>query len=109
VPPAGASRGNLQWRAEFKTIVPDLTEDDICGSGFAITSYSVSDAPSGEAALARFREKLARCGTELMLDFVPDHTAPDHPWVKTHPRLLCARQRGGADGGAAELPAGRDQ
>jgi len=20
-----------------------------------------------------------------MLDFVPNHTAPDHPWVKTHP------------------------
>jgi glycosidase len=81
----GVSRGNLQWRAEFKTILPDLTEDDICGSGFAITSYTVSDALGGEAALARFREKLARCGIKLMLDFVPNHTAPDHPWVKTHP------------------------
>ncbi|MBV8088316.1 MAG: alpha-amylase, partial [Alphaproteobacteria bacterium] len=38
------SRGNPQWRAEFKTVLPDLTEDDICGSGFAITGYTVSDA-----------------------------------------------------------------
>jgi glycosidase len=79
------SRGNPQWRAEFEAILPDLTEDDICGSGFAITGYAVSDALGGETALARFRERLARRGIKLMLDFVPNHTAPDHPWVKTHP------------------------
>jgi len=37
------SRGNPQWRAEFKALLPDLTEDDIPGSGFAITAYSVGD------------------------------------------------------------------
>jgi glycosidase len=79
------SRANAQWRAEFQAVLPDLTEDDICGSGFAITAYTVSDALGGEAALAQFRERLARRGIKLMLDFVPNHTAPDHPWVKTHP------------------------
>jgi glycosidase len=79
------SRGNPQWRAEFKAVLPDLTEDDICGSGFAITSYTVSEALGGETALAQFRERLARRGIKLLLDFVPNHTAPDHPWVKAHP------------------------
>ncbi len=79
------SRGNPQWRAEFEAILPDLTEDDICGSGFAITAYTVSEALGGERALAQFRERLARHGIKLMLDFVPNHTALDHPWVKTHP------------------------
>jgi len=79
------SRGNPQWRAEFKAILPDLTEDDICGSGFAITAYAVSDPLGGETALAQFRERLAKRGIKLMLDFVPNHTAPDHPWVRTHP------------------------
>jgi len=79
------SRVNPQWRAEFQAILPDLTEDDICGSGFAITSYTVSESLGGEAALAQFREKLAKRGIKLLLDFVPNHTAPDHPWVKTHP------------------------
>jgi glycosidase len=79
------SRGNPQWRAEFEALLPDLNEDDICGSGFAITAYTVSDALGGETALARFREKLVRRGIKLLLDFVPNHTAPDHPWVKSHP------------------------
>jgi glycosidase len=79
------SRGNPEWRVEFEAVLPDLAEDDICGSGFAIRSYTVSQALGGETALARFRERLARRGIRLMLDYVPNHTAPDHPWVKTHP------------------------
>jgi alpha amylase-like protein len=79
------SRADPQWRAEFQALLPDLTEDDILGSGFAITAYAVSDALGGDAALAQFREKLAKRGIKLMLDFVPNHTAPDHPWVKSHP------------------------
>jgi len=79
------SRNNSQWRAEFTAVLPDLREEDICGSGFAITAYTVSEALGGERALAQFRASLARRGIKLMLDFVPNHTAPDHPWVKTHP------------------------
>ena len=67
------SRGNREWRAEFKTVLPDLREDDICGSGFAITAYTVSEALGGERALAQFRARLARRGIRLMLDFVPNH------------------------------------
>ena len=79
------SRSNPQWRAEFQTVLPDLTEEDIGGSGFAITAYAVGEALGGDAALEQFREKLARRDIKLLLDFVPNHTAPDHHWVKTHP------------------------
>jgi hypothetical protein len=54
------SRGNPQWRAEFQAVLPNLTEDNICGSGFAITAYIASEALGGESALAQFRERLAR-------------------------------------------------
>jgi glycosidase len=79
------SRSNPQWRAEFQTVLPDLTEEDIGGSGFAITAYAVGEALGGDAALEQFREKLARRDIKLLLDFVPNHTAPDHARVKTHP------------------------
>jgi Alpha amylase, catalytic domain len=85
--PAGRaiSRSKPEWRAEFGALLPDLDEDDICGSGFAITAYTVSDEIGGDEALAQFRERLARRDIKLMLDFVPNHTAPDHPWAKSNP------------------------
>jgi alpha amylase-like protein len=85
--PAGraVSRSMPAWRAEYRTVLPDLTEDDICGSGFAIAAYEVSEALGGRPALAQFRARLAQRGIRLMLDFVPNHTALDHPWVRSNP------------------------
>jgi hypothetical protein len=36
------SRSNSQWRAEIEAQLPDLQEEDICGSGFAITAYRLN-------------------------------------------------------------------
>jgi len=79
------SRANAEWRHEFEETLPDLTEDDIGGSGFAITGYTVHPALGGDKALARLRERLRARGLRLMLDFVPNHMALDHPWVEDHP------------------------
>lgn len=79
------SRTQPQWREEYHRVLPDLTDDDICGSGFAISSYTVHAALGGPAALARLRERLRQRGLALMLDFVPNHTAPDHIWVEENP------------------------
>lgn len=79
------SRSNAGWRREFAQTLPDLSEDDIAGSCFAIADYSVSRNLGGAAALKRLRQRLARRNLRLMLDFVPNHMAPDHPWVMEHP------------------------
>jgi len=78
------SRSNPEWRHEFEHTLSDLREEDIAGSGFAITGYTVHQALGGDGALARVRERLRRRGLRLMLDFVPNHMAPDHPWVREH-------------------------
>jgi hypothetical protein len=47
--------------------------------------------------LAVARGELARRALKLILDFVPNHVAPDHPWVVDHPEYLV---QGNADDAA---------
>ena len=82
------SRSNPQWGREFAATLPDLKDEDIAGSGFAIQGYTVHRDLGGDAALARLRQRLQQRGLKLMLDFVPNHMAPDHPWVDEHPEYF---------------------
>jgi len=82
------SRANPEWRREFEETLPDLKDEDIAGSGFAIQNYTVHRGLGGEAALARLRQRLQKRGLKLMLDFVPNHMAPDHPWIDEHPEFF---------------------
>lgn len=78
------SRGNPAWRKGFAETLPDLRDDDIDGSGFAIRAYSVPSSLGGDAALARLRARLKQRGLRLLLDFVPNHVALDHPWTESN-------------------------
>lgn len=78
------SRENPEWRREFAATLPDLKDDDIAGSGFAIQDYTVHRDLGGAAALGRLRRRLQQRGLKLMLDFVPNHMAPDHHWIDEH-------------------------
>ena len=40
--------------------------------------------------LARLRKRLRERGLRLMLDFVPNHMALDHPWIDDHPDYFIA-------------------
>jgi hypothetical protein len=82
------SRSNPEWRREFQETLADLREEDIPGSGFAITGYTVHAHLGGDVALARLRERLKQRDLKLMLDFVPNHMALDHPWVEDHPEYF---------------------
>jgi hypothetical protein len=79
------SRQNPEWRKEFQETLPDLDEEDIAGSGFAIRSYTVSEQLGGDASLLRLRKRFRERGMKLMLDFVPNHTGLDHSWIQAHP------------------------
>ncbi len=92
------SRGTAAWVAGYRAILPDLEVRDICGSCFAVTRYEVAPEMGGDAALMRLRARMRRRGMRLMLDFVPNHVALDHPWVEDRPELLMA-------GTAAQLAA----
>ena len=84
------SRNNPVWLDEYRQVLPDLRPEDIRGSCFAITSYKVHTDFGGNAALKRLRERIHQRGMRLLLDFVPNHTALDHPWVEKHPNFYMA-------------------
>jgi hypothetical protein len=81
------SRENPQWQNEYRELLPDFTDTDVCGSCFAITRYQVHADFGGDGALDRLRDRIHARGMKLLLDFVPNHTAPDHEWVKLHPEF----------------------
>jgi len=82
------SRTNPEWQPEFRDTLPDLEEADICGSCFAITRYTVSADMGGNAAMERLWPRIRQRGLRLILDFVPNHVALDHPWVQEHPEFF---------------------
>jgi len=84
---AAHAPANLQ---AYRIDLPDVRDDDIGSSPFAITAYDVHPALGGDPALARLRDRLRRQGQQLLLDFVPNHLAVDHPWTESHPEYFIA-------------------
>ena len=52
------SRSNPEWLAEYRRVLPDFRETDVCGSCFAIRDYRVHEDFGGDEALARLRQRL---------------------------------------------------
>jgi len=88
-----------EWQREYHELLSDFTPADVCSSPFAVREYVVHRDFGGPSALERFRKRLADRGVRLMLDFVPNHTAIDHPWVREHPEFYV---HGGAEDLARE-------
>lgn len=70
---------------EIHRALPDFEEKDLIGSAYSISNYRVSETLGGEAAITTLRDRLHARGMKLILDFVPNHTAFDHAWTKSHP------------------------
>jgi len=88
--PAGIriAMGNEGLLASFCRALPDFSEKDNVGSPYCVRRYEVDPCLGGAAGLAAARARLASRGIGLILDFVPNHVAPDHPWVADHPEYF---------------------
>jgi hypothetical protein len=82
----GHAHAGLQ--AEFRSALPDFTSEDNVGSPYCVRRYGVDPHLGGPEGLAAARRDLAGRGVRLLLDFVPNHVAPDHPWVAAHPNYF---------------------
>jgi glycosidase len=87
--PAGrqVSLSHPEWIEEFKATLPDFSEADVSGSPFAVTGYTLHQDFGQESDLLDLKQRLTDRGLKLVVDFVPNHTAPDHPWVENHPEF----------------------
>ncbi|MGE5253800.1 MAG: alpha-amylase family glycosyl hydrolase [Planctomycetaceae bacterium] len=79
---------NRNLVGDFQRALPDFTEKDNVGSPYCVRQYKVDPDLGGPGGLATAREKLAGRGIRLILDFVPNHVATDHPWVFEHPEYF---------------------
>jgi Alpha amylase, catalytic domain len=88
--PAGiaVALSNDNLRASFDAALPDWQPYDVVGSPFCVRDYVVDDHFGGRGGLASAREALAARGMGLILDFVPNHVAPDHLWTSSKPELF---------------------
>ncbi|MFZ4535457.1 hypothetical protein [Propionivibrio sp.] len=73
---------------DFRRALPDFAAQDNVGSPYCVRRYVVDEHLGGPQGLAAARNMLDMRGLRLFLDFVPNHVAPDHPWVGTHPEYF---------------------
>ncbi len=81
--PAGIAIANRNQGLldDFRRALPDFVPEDNVGSPYCVRSYVVDPHLGGPKGLEIARLELAKRGLKLVLDFVPNHVAPDHPWV----------------------------
>ncbi|MET0143936.1 MAG: alpha-amylase family glycosyl hydrolase [Ilumatobacteraceae bacterium] len=99
--PAGAeiARHHPAMAAAAAAALADVTDADVVGSAYCIRNYVVDARLGGDDGLVIARRELASRGVGLVLDFVPNHVAPDHPWASEHPERFV---QGDADDLAAD-------
>jgi glycosidase len=73
---------------DFKRALPAFQPQDNIGSAYSVRGYVVDQPLGGAEKLAVARRELARRGIRLILDFVPNHVALDHPWLGHRPEYF---------------------
>jgi len=110
-------------RAEYDKIPSGWKLEEIVGSPYSICRYRPDPHLGAWKDLDRIRGKLHARGMSLLVDFVPNHTGLDHPWIAEHPEYYVQGteeqfranpeafyllESAAADGGPAYIAYGKD-
>ena len=91
----------------FRATLPDFGDSDVIGSAYSIRRYKVAGRFGGKRGLAAARAALAERGVRLIVDFVPNHVGPDHPWLTKHPEYFVQGSRRRSDKRSGSVSADR--
>ncbi len=80
-------------RPSYDAALTGWTQDDVLGSPYAIHGYTVDSRLGTEDELKQVRKTLRELGMGLILDFVPNHLALDHPWTRFRPECFIQGSR----------------
>jgi alpha amylase-like protein len=69
----------------YDRALPGWKLSQITGSPYSVRQYEPDPRLGSWNDLDRVREELRSRNIGLILDFVANHTAPDHPWASAHP------------------------
>ena len=107
--PAGLelALANAGLMESFRDALPDVQDQDIIGSPYCVRRYVADERFGGPSGLATARAALAARGVRLILDYVPNHVAPDHPWVTEHPEFFIQGDDDDVKADPGELAGGR--
>jgi hypothetical protein len=96
--PAGLAiaLANEGLQRDFRAALADLAPRDVVGSPYCVRRYEVDERLGGRGGLGAARAALRWRGLRLVLDYVPNHVAPDHEWITDHPEWF-------VNGGAEDL------
>ncbi len=84
------------WASQTREL-PNGSISDVSGSPFAIKEYRQDPRLGEPGALARLWGRCQSAGLKLMLDFVVNHTALDHPWLTHRPEWFVQSKNDSAD------------
>jgi hypothetical protein len=95
----------------YDEAVPGWHVRDVVGSAFCVSEYVPDQRMGSWDELDAVRSKLHDRGMRLLVDFIPNHTGFDHPWITDHPDRYVnapedAFRRSPGEFRAVELPSG---
>jgi glycosidase len=79
------ARSDPRMFPAYDLALPGWRARDVVGSAYSIAAHALDPRLGTWDDVDKAREKLHARGMRLVVDFIPNHTGFDHPWVVDHP------------------------